>query len=171
MSVIAKMSVLASRAFGNDQLIELGCVCENDLMAMHTPSNEDITFANASPSGDAKLNCSTGLSFRRQEHLYLIFSKQEAAPDFEGAIVVVPARCVAITDYGGTSKRVEVANRYRHHNVEKLHELEPSAFNMYIQIDNPAASVQFEAGEADYWVGIYRCLDYSMSDALSLARA
>jgi hypothetical protein len=171
MSVIAKMNILACRAFGTGQLVELGCVCENDLMAMHTPSNEDVTFSKASPSGDARLHVASDVVFRSHEQLYLIFARAEAAPAFDDAIIVVPARCVSITDYGGTSKRVEIASRYRYHKDPKAHPLEPDAFNMVIQIDNPAASLQFEPGEHDYWVGIYRCIDHSMSDAIRLARA
>lgn len=171
MSVIAKMNVLQTRAFGQGQLVELGCVCENDLMAIHTPSNEDVTFSQASPSGDAKMQCASTLKFRNQEQVYLIFHHQKEAPEFEGAISVVPARCVSITDYGGTSKRVEIASMYRNYQEPKRHELEPDAFNMVISIDNPGASVQFTPGAQDYWVGVYRCLDYTMAQALDLARA
>src|SRR3546814_9159944 len=62
MSVIAKLNLLAVRAFGGGSLYEMSCVCQDDLMAMYAKSDEDKLFTNASPWGEARLNT------RSEEH-------------------------------------------------------------------------------------------------------
>src|SRR3546814_14963592 len=61
MSVIAKLNLLAVRAFGGGSLYEMSCVCQDDLMAMYAKSDEDKLFTNASPWGEARLNTSLGV--------------------------------------------------------------------------------------------------------------
>src|SRR3546814_9556420 len=41
MSVIAKLDLLAVRAFGGGSLYEMSCVCQDDLMAMYAKRSEE----------------------------------------------------------------------------------------------------------------------------------
>ena len=174
MSVIAKMRVFPEpRAFGRRKLVELQCVCADELMPGCSPAakgHENLSFQNASPSGDAKLQFETDTAFRREEELYLIFVRDREAPAFEGSIAKVEARCIAVTDYGGTSKRVEVSNVYRY-GADPLGPEFVTSFSLVMSIDNPHASVQFEPGKGGYWIGIYRASDMTMTEALALAHA
>lgn len=178
MSVIAKMKVFAApRAFGDKQLVELSCVCADELMPACNDGrhkvHENKTFQQASPSGDAKINLPRDVAFRTDEELYLIFHRCTEPPTFDGALAVVDATCRSVTDYGGTSKLVEVSNvgRYNYdtRSYDKAHPLAVDQFNMRMTIDNPAASIQFAPGKSDYWIGIYRCSDFTMSQALDMA--
>lgn len=169
MTVIAKMNVAVEpRAYGQSQLVELQCVCDNDLMVIHSPQNENQTFNQASPQGDARLNLDPEITFRQQEELYLIFQRGPEMPKFENALAVVDARCVSVTDFGGTSKRVEVASCY-HHRKPKTQKNLADSFNLRMSIDNPAASVEFQGGKEDYWIGIYRASEMTMQEALGFA--
>ncbi len=177
MSVIAKMSVFNVRDFGTNQLVELNTVCADELMPgcnENAKQNENFTFQMASPSGDAKLTLDKDIKFRTGEELYLIFHHTKEVPAFHDALAVVEARCAAITTYGGTSKKVEVAGAaqydYDGRKYTFKHEKQIQHFNMYITIDNPEASIQFEAGQGDYWIGIYRASELSMTKALARAR-
>ena len=172
MTVIAKMNVASEpRDYGQNQLVELSCVCDNELMVIHTPENENHTFCQASPSGDARITLSKNVELRSSEELYLIFEKSTDTPIFEDAIAVVDARCASITDYGGVSRRVEIAATYRYHKDAKKHPRQVEQFNLRMMIDNPLASIQFEAGQEGYWIGIYRASEMTMREALTKARA
>lgn len=180
MSVIAKMNVCAvPRAFSECQLVELSCVCASELMPGcgdgSAKANENHTFQQATPTGDAKITMAADVKFRTREELYLIFHRCADVPEFAGALAVVDARCSSITDYGGTSKRIELTNN-RNYNYETRredprHPLAVSQFNMQMSVDNPAASIQFEAGKSGYWIGIYRASEFTMDQALRAARA
>jgi hypothetical protein len=179
MSVIAKMQLTDERAYGPARMFDLNCVCDNALMPGcndEAKANENHTFQTATPSGDARLHLKTDLVFRTNEEMYLIFIERPSIPKFEGAFAVVDGRCASVTDYGGTSKRVDLSNHHRPYNYT-TREYEPSAdermvdnFACRMMIDNPAASIQFKpGGEAHYWIGLYRASELSMSEALKMA--
>jgi hypothetical protein len=175
MAVIAKMNVIARpRPYGENQLVELCAVCAEELMYGcgdgSAKANENLSFQQASPNGDAKITLSQGVEFRTQEEIYLIVHRQPECPEFAGAMAVVDAQCSAVTDFGGVSKLVEVSSVYRYGEKEKAHPLQVSAFNMRMTIDNPNASVQFEPGKSDYWIGLYRASEVTMAEALAMAR-
>lgn len=171
MNVIAKMYALAApRAFPDAQQIDLTCVCDDRLMTVNQPVPgrvaENQTFNTASPSGDCRFNMSKDFEVHRSEEFYLIFTKRAECPVYDSAVMVSKVRCVSITDFGGTSKNVEVCSEYKQRDAVADHPQQSWTFNLRMMIDNAAASVQFEAGQSGYWVGIYRCNDFSMSDAL-----
>lgn len=169
MFVIAKMyAVNDPRRFALEQQIELTCVCDDRLMsgneACRKAALENATFNQASPSGDCRFNTSVQRDVRRQEEFYLIFVKQAEAPAFEGAEFVAPLHCGSVTDFGGTTKRIEVyASGYR----DKVHPKEVQHLNLRMQIDNPRASIVFEPGVGGYWVGIYPADRFTMDEALA----
>lgn len=178
MTVIAKMSVFGNpRAYGDNQLVELSCVCAEELMPGcgdgSAKANENYTFQMATPNGDAKVTLPKDVAFRTSEELYLIVTRELKCPAFPGAIAVVDARVAAVTDYGGVSKMVEVTGSIGYHYEKRehirLHPKQVSAFNMRMTIDNPHASVQFEPGKDDYWIAIYRASELQMHEALAMA--
>lgn len=169
MFVIAKMyAVNDPRRFGNDQQVDLTCVCDDRLMsgneACRKAALENSTFNQASPNGDCRFNCSITRSIRRQEEFYLIFARQAECLPFDGAEFVAPLRCESVTDYGGTSKRVDVCTPY---NPDVVHPRQLKFFNLRMTIDNPRASVVFEPGKGGYWVGIYPADRFTMDEALA----
>lgn len=168
MSVIAKMNVLASRAFGKGQLIELSCVCEDRLMADYHPENENVVFSKASPWGEARANVDQGPCLRQHEEVYLIFQKRPGQPPLDRVALWAPVRVVSITDFGGTSKQVEICNQYRdHRHIPEPGEI--NAFNLRMSIDNPGAAYQFKPGESGWWLTVYQAREISMDEALALA--
>lgn len=173
MSVIAKMNVSDEpRAFGDSTLVALQCVCENKLMPGcndDAKEHENRSFQRASPSGTAQVHMPNGLNLQRGEELYLIFLEQEERPKFEGAIAWVSARVNSRTEYGGTSEQFEVSNTYRDYRAPKEDERQVTSFNLRMMVDNPAAAIQFKAGKAGYWIGLYRCRDFTIDQALSMA--
>ena len=176
MSVIAKMYALNTpRTFSQSQQVDLQCVCDERIMTV--PRSEPVpgrveenqSFSTASPSGDCRFSLGLDEPVARQEEFYLIFLQQfHEAPSFDNAIMVSQVRCVSVTDFGGTSKQVEVCSDY---SQSGEHPKQSGTFNMRMMIDNPAASVQFQPGKGGYWLGIYRANQYDIHEALADAHA
>lgn len=178
MAVIAKMDVREEpRDYGSGtKQLQLHCVCDDKLMAYtdecKADNLEDKTFNDASPSGDAIMQVPHGFPVARQEKFYLIFERQPDCPPFDNAELVCKLRVNGITDYGGTSKTVEMFSAYGYGNtMPPYHDRQIDSFNLKMMIDNPKASVQFEPGAEGYWVGIYRCDKFTMQEALADALA
>ncbi len=164
MSVIAKLSIRGVSEFGVGRLVELGCICENDLMAAYAESEEDRLFTRYSPWGEIKLNqpagyCLGGIDQDAVGKTYYVMAlhvdeagekgpiPEAFRPDtnFPGAAVYRRARCYSLTDYGH-SKRVEFQAGSGGKGVDKL--------NWKMTVDNPGASNQFKPGE-DFWIAFY----------------
>lgn len=181
MSVIAKMYALnAPRTFPESQQIDLQCVCDDRLMTIRPEDlpgrvSENQTFNSASPSGDCRFQMSKDFPVARHEEFYLIFIKQDECPAYPSAIMVSKVRCVSVTDYGGTSKTVEVCSEHKGFDGRTTkpddHSRQSWSFNLRMMIDNAAASVQFEPGRGGYWVGIYRANEFDIHEALADAHA
>jgi hypothetical protein len=185
MSVIAKMNVVDDpRAYGENKQLDLQCVCENKLMPGCNEdaknNHENRSFQKASPSGTARLSVPAEMGFRKGEELYLIFLQQKERPKLEGAVATVSARVVSRTEYGGTTEQFEIANNYRSNYNYETKKSTPKteeeardldAFNLRMSVDNKAASIQLVAGKSDYWIGIYRCSEYTIDQALGMAHA
>lgn len=168
MSVIAKLSINNVAVFGTGQLVELACVCANDLMAAYAESEEDRLFTKYSPSGDIKLHQPSGFvmgdpptEFRRADVFYVIAVRaDETEADqagkgsqrgFPGAAAYTRGRCVSLTDFGDQqSKRVEfreAGTPEQRRGIEKL--------SWKMSVDNPPATAQFLPGVSDYWLVFY----------------
>jgi hypothetical protein len=168
MTVIAKLGVQSVRAFGTGRLIELNCVCENDLMAAYATAHEDRLFTKYSPWGEAKIGGEFHFGGKQEHQYYAIIMRSEEEPAFKGAELVVASRCVSITDFGGESRQIEVASRYSQPAKGGRY---PQSFNWRMSIDNPPASAQFEPGKDDYWVALYPAATFSMDAALADAHS
>lgn len=169
MSVIAKMNVLSSRAFGEGNLLELQCVCENDMMAAYAGSEEDRLFTKYSPSGDARVTVPPqNRDLMVQDKVFVVAAREAEQASFSGAVILVPARCVSLTDFGSESRQVEFALGWRKPDWEDRHAL---AFNWRMMVDNPGASNQFVPGTDDWWIGIYPAGRFNRDEAIAAAHA
>lgn len=170
MSVIAKLNLNAVRPFGLGSLYELGCVCQNDLMAMYADSDEDKLFTNASPWGEARMNVSLaaqGAHPAQGTQFYaMLIHKDE--PGFttepKGAFLVCPARISSVEDFGGTSKRVHISSA---HNVPDG--LALRNFSWTMSIDNPGASDQLKPGTDGWLFSLYPAGEFDKRTAIDAA--
>lgn len=154
MSVIAKMIINGISEFPNGRLVELGCVCENDIMAAYADSEEDRLFTKYSPWGEIKLNQPSGFALGgRGDKFYVMLGRANEISDFgfSRAVAFCPARVVSLTDFGdGAARRVEICNGYR---KAEAHGVE--SFNWKMSVDNPPATAQFKPSVDDYWIAFY----------------
>lgn len=176
MSVIAKFEARNEpRQFGPEQQFDLAAVCDQRLYAGQASGkeNENRSFSQATPSGDARLNFPSNLTVRRFQEYYLVFLKPEAElPKLHGASAVAVCRCSSITEFGGTSRQIEIySTRGYGATAEKKHPKQITLFNLRMMIDNPKAAEFFEAGKDGYVVAIYSADDFDISDALADAHA
>lgn len=166
MFVIAKVDVRDIRQFGDIRTAYINCVCDNGLMG---EGSENRSFNQASPWGDGQIALKGAEQLQEREELYLVFSHGEGRIVPE-ALAGCPIRCVAITDFGGTSKNVEWCNsgRDKHLGGEVLDgSTDVDRFNLKMAIDNPRASVEFEAGADDGWLHVFRVAEHNMDEALA----
>lgn len=165
MSVIAKLSVIDVKVFGDGQLVKLNCICENDLMAAYAKAHEDRLFTKYSPWGEAELHAPVGQVWNKDERHYLVALRGQDRPAFQGARIVVPSRVVSMTDFGGDTRRVEIASRW------PTKEAPVPSFNWKMSIDNPPAAAFFAPGALDYWVGFYPESAFTIDEALADAHS
>ena len=170
MSVIAKLYAQGTTPMGSNMLLALTCVCENELMAGKTPSNEDILFSQYSPSGEARLILAGGgeHGVLAGDQFYFIFQKSAEQPNLDGAFGASRMNVQSITDFGGTSKQVQLVS-------ENRTAPDPSwtiqNVNFKIMIDNPRASDQFKAGESGWWLTVYKATSVTMHEVIAMAHA
>lgn len=182
MSVICKVYVSEVRPFGEEKLIKTSCVADNEVMAMYNKDDEDKLFTTASPNGSADMVVSSHLPVRDPSYpydkWYLMFVKSEGwEVPFTPCKVLAfaPVKVHSITDYGGTSKQVDIStylgigNTVDSEFVSQLGYMK--RFHHRIMIDNPAAFEQFKAGEQGWWVGVYPCDQFTMHEAVEDAHA
>lgn len=173
MSVIAKLLVRGVTDFGTGRLIELGCVCDNDLMAAYATTEEDRLFTKYSPWGEMKISQPSGwdlsngkldplfgqapafyvMALAHDEHELVVSKERPEAylPDenFPGASAWAIGTCHGILDLGGTRHvefRAGNAGSIKGRAIEKL--------SWKMAVDNPGASNQFRPGGL-YWIVLY----------------
>lgn len=172
MSVIAKLEVRDLRDFGSGQLIELGCVCENDLMAAYADSEEDRLFTKYSPWGDARVHTDDSPTFgkiARGDKFYVMLARTAecGADPMPGALMRAPARIAGLTNHGdGMAQTVEIASGHR---KDPAVFSTVTAFSWRMSVDNPGATAQFEPGVDDYWIGFYPATSFDRNAAISAA--
>ncbi len=171
MSVIAKMYVTESTKYGYGHGLSFSVIAENALMAKcgAAPEDEDVLFTNASPSGSARLIVQNDPKAEINDKFYFIFQRGKK-PNLEGATAWAKMKCYGITDYGGTSKQVELTCS-AYHGEKYEDSIEARQVNYKILIDNPFAFEQFKAGEDGWWLTIYSAATMTMREALALAHA
>lgn len=183
MSVIAKMTIRAVTAFGTGQLVELGCVCDNDLMAAHATSEEDKLFTQYSPWGEMKLCQPAGSAlgqpgdeFGPGAAFYVMVLSEDEHPakegdedrfeavQFPGSYASCPAILDNIVDYGDhQARRLEFRNggaNTDHRGVDRL--------NWKMSVDNPAVFAQMKP-KARYWIALYPAPRFSRDTAIAAA--
>lgn len=158
MSVIAKMQIKNISDFAHGRLVELTCVCENDLMAAYADSEEDRLFTKYSPWGEVKVNQPTNYVLGQSgDKFYVMLGRAEEISDFgfRRAVAFCPARIVSLTDFGdGYARRVEICDGHRKAKAEGI-----DSFNWKMSVDNPPATAQFKPSVDDYWVAFYPAKD------------
>jgi len=174
MSIIAKLIVHAARDFGSGGLVELGCICENDLMAAYATSHEDKLFTKYSPWGEARLHLpQTAKVPLPQDAYYLVVLRpDEVQPDriaHPEADFIVQARLAGITDRGeGVAKQLEFVLGYRSKGDTDLGR-HATAFNWRMAVDNPGATDQLTAGADGYMIGFYPTAKFTSGEAIHAA--
>ena len=157
MSVIAKMRVSNVNDFGSGRLVEMSCICDNDLMTEYAGSEEDKLFTRYSPWGEIKLHQPSGWAMGDQNDLFyvMILSKDEAGeePKFPGAYAFCQLRVASITDFGdGQAKRLEMCEGWQAKNCPSKG---VANFNWKMAVDNPAVISQLSPGTENYFVAFY----------------
>lgn len=187
MSVIAKLVVRGVTDFGTGKLVELSCVCENDLMAAYAKSHEDKLFTMASPWGEMKVSQAEGwaltpfdwkagdplslppafyvMALAADEHEYVEGQVAWHTPDvnFPGCSAWAYGTCHSVTDFGGTRHvefRANAGGAIGGRAVERL--------NWKMSVDNPHASNQFKPGTSYYFV-LYAADKFDMQAAIAAA--
>lgn len=188
MSVIAKLMVRGVVPFGaGGKLIELSCVCDNDLMAAYATTEEDKLFTKYSPWGEMRLHQPDGWSLAPHSYdpsdgmtvppaFYVMAINEsehdlveeaghafEPSANFPGASVWAMGVCYSVTDFGGTKQVQFQANNggsVKGRAFEKL--------NWRMSVDNPAASGQFKPGER-YFIVLYPAERFSRDQAIRAA--
>lgn len=172
MSVIAKLNLNAVRAFGAGALLELGCVCQNDLMAMYADSDEDKLFTTASPWGEARLNVAlpvgaVGANPSPGSQFYAMLVHKDE-PGFttepKGAYLVCPARIASVEDFGGNSKKVHISSSFTVPDGLTLRSLSWS-----MTVDNPGASDQLKAGSDGWLFSLFPAGDFDKASTIAAA--
>lgn len=174
MSVIAKLNIRAATAFGTGNLIELGCVAENDLMTAYATSEEDRLFSQYSPWGEMKVCQPAGYSLgsapdfvspAKAYYVMMLADAEVADPAFPGAYAVCKVR-LQLTDFGdGRDKIVEFhsdGGKDDGRGVDKLF--------WKMSVNNPGALRQFIPGPG-YWLAFYPADKFTRDTAIAAAHA
>ena len=178
MSVVAKFfAQQRPRVFPTTQQVDLSCVCDDRLFTINDPVpgrvSENQTFSQASPSGDCRIELPASEPIGDREEFYAIFIEAPECPTFDGALAVAKTYCSSVTDFGGISKQVDVSVCSRPYDYQSrtylndVHARQTWSFHMRMNIDNPAASIQFKPGGTPiYWMGLYRAKEFDLHEVL-----
>lgn len=174
MSVIAKLNIRAATVFGTGNLIELACVCENDLMTAYATSEEDKLFSQYSPWGEMKVSQPAGYSLgQAPDHVapskaYYVMMLAEAEVgdrSFPGAVAFCRVR-LQLTDFGdGRDKIVEF-----HSDGAKEDGRGIDRLFWKMSVNNPGALRQFIPGPG-YWLAFYPAEQFTRDTAIAAAHA
>lgn len=172
MSVIAKMIIRGVHQFATGSLIELSCICDNDLMAEYADTHEDKLFTKFSPWGEIKLHQPGGWQLGGEGDCFyvMITHKEESANlSFPGAVVFDSLRVSSITDYGDNmAKRLEMTEGWGGQGRPRKG---CSSFNWKMSVDNPPVFDQLKAGCVDYWVAFYPASSFNRDGVIEAAHA
>ena len=178
MSVIAKMNASAVRDFGSGALIELSCVCANDLMAAYAESHEDKLFTKYSPWGEARLHLRAGVPLPLQgDQFYMMIVGPDEFPggvpedgkslrrEDNGALYRTKLWIQGVTDRGeGQAKTVEFMGSIND-------QTGVTAFNWRMAVDNPGATDQLKAGRSDYVLEVFPIVRFDRDQAIEAAHS
>lgn len=170
MSVIAKMIIRSVHEFGSGCLVEMGCICDNDLMTAYAESHEDKLFTKYSPWGEVKLHQPSGFQLGVVgEAFYVMITHEDEADDksFPGAFACAPMVVLSVTDFGDNqAKRLDMADEtWRKESPRRG----VDSFNWKMSVDNPAVFKQLHAGERDYFVAFYPATSFDRDASIKAA--
>jgi hypothetical protein len=184
MSVIAKFVVRTVEDFGTGKLTQLGCWCDNDMMAENAEAKDhkDKLFTKYSPSGDMKLSqpqyCQLGQAGdyewdTKADAFYVMMLNMDELRDgfdtisdgrqFPGSSLAFVGTCLSVTDLG-YSKQVVFTGKAKQSHIGM------DKFRWQMTVDNPGASNQFKPGH-DVWIVFYPCSKYTRDEAIHDAHA
>jgi hypothetical protein len=167
MSVIAKVSIRGIHNYGSGSLVELGCVCENDLMAAYAGSEEDKLFTKYSPWGEVKLHQPAGWVLGKQGDAFYVMIGNDLPEGVDlsfGDHIYAwsQAKVASITDFGDNqAKRVEIIDTGNQRGGAI------TSFNWKMSVDNPGATNQLEPGNSKYWVAFYPADQFNRDSAIA----
>lgn len=169
MSVIAKMNVRAAHDFGSGGLVELSCVCANDLMTAYAESHEDKLFTKYSPWGEARLHLRQGVPMPLpQDQFYLLLltpDEIESGSNHKSAAYSCPIQISGVTDRGeGVAKHVDFSGGINPANTI-------GNFTWRMAVDNPGAADQFIPGKSGYELGFYPVSKFDRDEAIAAAHS
>jgi hypothetical protein len=167
MSVIAKVSIRNIHNYGSGSLVELGCVCENDLMAAYAGSEEDKLFTKYSPWGEIKAHIPSGWVMGEVGQAFYVMIGNDLPKDVDLSFgdnirFWSQAKVQSITDFGDNqAKRLEI--------IDTGNQRGPAltSFNWKMSVDNPGATDQLQPGSNDYWVAFYPADRFTRDTAIA----
>lgn len=185
MSVIAKLVVRKVVNFGTGTFVELGCLCDNDLMAAYATSEEDKLFTRYSPWGEMRLNQRSNwavFTHEEDQHVappntgprsfYVMLLSEEEAYDvtFPKASAFIKMNCYSKAQFAGDGSRVELREVYGWNETEprnsRINVIERMSWKMHV--DNPPAEAGFVPGK-DYWVAFYDAAVFDRDQTIAAA--
>lgn len=178
MSVIAKLTVNSVSDFGSGSLVELSCVCNNDLMTEYAGSHEDKLFTRYSPWGEARLHLSkdSKLPIKGDQFYFMLLTPQEsditkttdAGPIHKSALYSTAISVSGLTDRGeGVAKQVE----FTAFNPKAPLPDQITNLNWKMSVDNPAATNQFKPAISGYTLGVYPASAFDRDQAIHAAHS
>lgn len=190
MSVIAKLMVRQAVQYGTGTFVELGCVCDNDLMAAYATSDEDKLFSRYSPWGEIRLNQRSGWAVFTHDadqhveppgagpkafYVMLLTDEEVSAASgeygFPGAAAFVKVTCYSKTKFAGDGSRVELREVHNWKIGETNYQKRDSVIERMswkMHVDNPPAEAGFTPGK-DYWAVFYDAQSFSQKQAIRAA--
>lgn len=170
MSVIAKLMVRNAVDFGTGSFIELGCLCDNDLMAAYAESEGDRLFTKYSPWGEMRLHQRSGWAVftKDEQHVadpsikpaafyVMLLDLDEVADEaqLKKASTYLKVGCHSKTKYAGEGSRVELRESFqKEENAYGRRDLVVQKLSWKMQVDNPPAEERFVPGR-EYWLAFY----------------
>lgn len=185
MAVIAKLMVRRVVNFGTGNFVELGCVCDNDLMAAYATTEEDKLFSRYSPWGEVRLNQRAGWGvFTHEEDVHvvepnkgprafyvmLLTENEVYSETFPKASAFIKMNCYSKSQFAGDGSRVELREVYGWHETSdsrsRINVIEKMSWKMHV--DNPPAEAGFIPG-TNYWVAFYDAAVFDRDRTISMA--
>lgn len=169
MSVIAKMIVRNVSDFGSARLVEMSCICDNDLMTTYAESHEDKLFTKYSPWGEIKLHQPAGWQIGEPNQAFyvmILHADEVSNKSFPGAYAYSSLAVASITDFGDEqAKRLEMTENQWNKDDRKG----VDGFNWKMSVDNPAVFAQLKAGKRDYFVAFYPASSFDRDASIKAA--
>lgn len=186
MSVIAKLMVRNVVNYGTGTFVELGCICDNDLMAAYATSEDDKLFTKYSPWGEMRLHQKNGWAVfsLEEQHVeppgpppafYVMLLREDEVGDEQGfkeASAFLKVNCYSKTKFAGDGSRVELRECYQKPSdipdYSRTRDSVIQKLSWKMQVDNPPAEDGFVPGK-NYWLVFYDANKFDRDAAIRAA--